>query len=147
MDQYFINDDTLILIPLEKNITKIFETNNSFIIKKNIMDIVDESCQYFGSSYRGRYIGSKSLLKMDYKLPIIVEEMKEIIIFPTCSPRQDDCCWINLQNVENYEKHNQHTIVYFKNKVSSDLDISYGSFENQIFRSTMLLMTLKRRKK
>lgn len=147
MDQYFINEETLMLISLGKEKTKVFELNNSFIIKHNIMKIVDESCKYFGSNYKGRYIGSKALLKMDYKLPIIIEEFKELVIFPTCSPKQEDCCWIALQNIENYTKKNKKTLVQFKNKTTMEFDISYSSFENQVFRATMLLMTLKKRKK
>lgn len=147
MTEYFINEDTLLIIPQGETRTKIFELDDNYIIKKNSMEVIDESCQYFGSNYKGRYMGSKSLLKMEYKLPIIIEECKEIVIFPTCSPRQQNCCWVCLQNIENYRKNNKKTLVEFKNGIIIELDISYGSFENQVFRATMLLMTLKKRKK
>lgn len=147
MDEYFINEDTLLILPMGETRTKIFELDDNYIIKKNSMEVIDESCQYFGSNYQGRYIGSKNLLKMEYKLPIIIEECKEIVIFPTCSPRQPNCCWVCLQNIENYRKNNKKTLVEFKNGIILELNISYSSFENQVFRATMLLMTLKKRKK
>ena len=37
---------------------------------------MDDSCKYFGSSYQGRYEGTKNLIGMNYKLPIIIEESR-----------------------------------------------------------------------
>lgn len=146
LEEYYINEDTLYLVPLGKNKTKIYDINGTCIIKKTTFNIVDESCQYYGSSYGGRYIGAKKLLGMDYKLPIIMDEVNEIIIFPTCSPRLSNCCWICLNNIENYEKNKKNSIIKFTNGMTCDLNISINSLENQIMRATMLLMKLKKRK-
>ena len=145
-DEYFINEDTLLLVPITKNKTKVYDINGTYIIKKNIFEIVEISCQYHGSSYIGRYIGAKNLLDMDYKLPIIIDEVKEIIIFPTCSPKSENCCWICVNNVDNYEKIKKNSKIKFINGVTYEFNISINSLENQIMRATMLLMRLKRRK-
>ena len=148
MEEYFINNDTLMLKPISEAETLVIEYDKRFLVEKNIMDIVKESCCYFGSSYEGRYQGSKNLLKMSYKLPIIIEDSHELVIFPTCSSRQENCCWISLNNIEDYKKINGKTIIQFKDDCCKEsVDISYSSFENQIFRSTMLLTKLKKRKK
>ena len=94
IDEYFINEDTLLLIPKDKKTTKIFDINGEYLIKKNIFALVDESCQYYGSSYNGRYVSAKKTLDMDYKLPIIIDEVKEVVLFPTCSPKLNKCMWI-----------------------------------------------------
>lgn len=143
---YYINSDTLLLFPISEGKTKVYELNDTFIINRNTMDILEESCVYFGSSYEGRMSGAKKLLNMKYKLPFILEDTQELVLFPTCSPRLDNCIWLVLKNIENYKRNYKKTTVFFKNNNKIDLDISYGSFENQIFRATMLLMKLKRNK-
>lgn len=146
IEEYFISEDTLMLLPLNKNETKILDISGEYIIKKNIFEVVDESCQYYGSTYNGRYISAKKTLDMDYKLPIIIDEVKEVVLFPTCSPKLENCIWICVNNVENYIKNNKVSVIKFTNGVSSELNISINTLENQILRATMLLMKLKKRK-
>lgn len=83
---------------------------------------------------------------MDYKLPIIMDEVKEVVMFPTCSPKSDDCCWICVNNIENYEKYKKNSIIKFINGMTYEVNVSFNSLENQIMRATMLLMKLKKRK-
>lgn len=146
LEEYFINEDTLALVPINKNKTKVYDINGIYTIKKTPFEIVDESCQYYGSSYQGRYIGAKKLLEMDYKLPIIIDEVKEVIMFPTSSPKIENCHWICVNNIENYEKNRKNSIIKFTNKMTCEIVISLKSLENQIMRATMLLMKLKKRK-
>lgn len=146
IEEYFISEDTLMLLPLSKNETKILDISGEYIIEKNIFEVVDESCQYYGSTYNGRYISAKKTLDMDYKLPIIIDEVKEVVLFPTCSPKLENCIWICVNNVENYIKNNKASVIKFTNGISSELNISINTLENQILRATMLLMKLKKRK-
>ncbi len=146
IDEYYINEDTLLLVPVSKEKTKIYDINGTFYIKKNCFELVDESCQYYGSSYGGRYLGAKKMLDMEYKLPIIADEVKEVIMVPTCSPRQQSCIWMCLNNIENYIKFKNISKVKFTNGLNYDLTISYPSLENQILRGTLLLTRLKNRK-
>lgn len=146
VEEYYVTEDTLLLVPINKNKTKIYDINGTFTIKKNIFKLVDESCQYYGSSYGGRYVASKRILEMDYKLPIIMDEVKDVVVFPTCSPRSEKCIWICVNNIECYEKNKKYSKVVFTNKYSHELSVSYNSLENQIMRATLLMMKLKKRK-
>ena len=146
VEEYFINEDTLLLIPKDKRTTKIFDINGEYVIKKNIFDLVEESCQYYGSSYNGRYVSAKKTLDMDYKLPIIIDEVKEVVLFPTCSPKLSKCMWICVNNVENYSKNKKNSTIKFINGKSYEVDITLNVLENQIMRATLLLMKLKKRK-
>lgn len=146
IEEYFINEDTLILVPINKNKTKIYDINGIYTIKKTPFEIIDESCQYYGSSYQGRYIGAKKLLEMDYKLPIIIDEVKEVVMFPTSSPKIENCHWICVNNIENYKKNRKNSVIKFTNNIICEISISLNSLENQIMRATMLLMKLKKRK-
>lgn len=146
MDTYEINNSTLAIIPISKNCSKVIEKENNYIINNSTTEIIDHSCKFFGSSYTGRCEGTKSLVGFNYKSPIIIEESREIIFFPTSSPRFDNCSWISLNNIDKYIKKEDISSIYFKNGINIDFKISYSSLENQILRATMLESKLRQRK-
>jgi len=141
---YEINKETLALIPISDKLTKVIEYEQSFLIANSINKIIDTSCKAFGSSYLGRSEGTKSLLGVNYKAPIIISEAKNIIFFPTSSPRGDKCCWISLNNIKNYKKLDKSTIINFINNKELQLDISSFVIENQIYKATMLESKLRK---
>lgn len=146
MDHYEINSRTIAIIPIHGNKSKVIEEEEIYTVEKNTTDIINHSCKYFGSSFLGRKEGTKALMGVSYKAPIIVEETKNIIFFPTSSPRFDNCTWISLRHVNNYLKNHGNSLVSFKNGESLELDISYGSLENQVLRATRLESILRHRK-
>lgn len=147
MDFYEINSKTLAIVPISKNISKIIEEENVFLINKNATEIVDHSCRYFGSSYLGRHEGTKSMIGINYKTPILIEETRNIIFFPTCSVRLDNCHWIALDKIKDYQRCSKVSKVVFKNDFELVLDISIGILENQILRSTLLESIVRKRRK
>lgn len=146
MQDYEINTNTLALIN-EKERTKVYETDNSFYVDKSANKIMEDSCEYFGSSLSGRQKGTFNLIGVSHKSPIIVEETKEIIFFPTVSPRQKNCNWISLNNIEKYYNDKGKVVIIFKNKQKIELSTSYGIVDNQILRATRLESVLRGRKK
>lgn len=146
VENYEINSSTLAIIPISKEISKVIEEDNVITVNKNTTDIIDDSCKYFGSSYLGRHEGTKNLIGINYKSPIVIEESKEIIFFPTSSPRFDNCYWISLKKILKYKKETGKTIVVFKNGFELPINISTGSLENQILRSTLLESVLRNRR-
>ena len=143
---YEINNDTQLLLPIDDRKTKVIEQENEYIIDLNINKIMEHSCEYFGSSYEGRKEGTKKLLGITHKSPIIVEESRKIIFFPTTSPDNDECIWINLEKIENYYKlDKQLTAIKFKNGDILEVNISFGSLSNQILRASRLKYILEER--
>lgn len=145
LELYEINDKTLAIIPVENNISKVLEEDTIYFVNKKTTDIIDHSCKYFGSSYAGRFEGTKHILGFNYKAPIIIEETKNMIFFPTSSPRFDNCMWISLKHIKKYDKYNNKSIVSFKGGKTLTLNMSYNSLENQIFRATRLESVLNDR--
>lgn len=143
---YEINSDTLVVMPINKNSTKVIEQEDEYYIKNNTLSILEHSCEYFGSSYEGRKEGTRKLLGISHKSPIIVEESRQIIFFPTESPDNVNCSWINLGLIDRYYKSgNKKSSIQFKNGEIIDLDISIGSLTNQIMRATRLKYLLEDR--
>lgn len=143
---YEININTYALISLNGKSTKIIEDDSEFVIEKDTMEILDNSCRFYGSSYYGRLAGSNSILKNVYKTPIIIEESHSIIFFPISSPRYHHTTWIALKPINEYKKCGKYTEIIFKNNKKLLIEISYQSFENQILRATYLEMISKKRK-
>lgn len=144
---YEINRDTQVLLPLE-NETKIIETENEYIINNTVFNVIEHSCEYFGSTYEGRKIGTKNLLGITHKSPIIIEESNKIIFFPTTSPERNDCIWLNLSQIDSYKKvNNDSSLITFQNGDTLEINISIGSLTNQILRATRLKYVLEERTK
>lgn len=145
MISYEINCDTLALIPISENETKIIEKEREFIVNVPVFKIIENSCEYFGSSYLGRHEGTKKLIGITHKAPIIIEETNKLIYFPTSSPRLFNCSWIGLNHIKNYQSNNGKTVLSFNNDEKISLDISFGSFDNQVLRATKLESVLRKR--
>ncbi len=143
---YEINNDTQLLLPITDQKTKVIEQDNEYVIDLNINKIMEHSCEYFGSSYEGRKEGTRKLLGITHKPPIIVEESNKIIFFPTASPENVECCWINLESIEKYYRINSSkSAILFKNGDIIEFNVSYGSLTNQILRATRLKYILQER--
>lgn len=138
MKNYEITSKTLALIPVNKDKTKVIEKNKVLYYDINVMKIIDDSCNSFGSSYKGRYEGTKNLIGVSYKAPIIIEESNNIIYFPTTSPSHKNCCWISLKNIKNYKKNNNNISILFDNNYSLEINISLSSFNNQYLNAMRL---------
>ena len=138
MKEYEINKETRAIIAINDEISKVYEINKVFYVYLPTIKIIDDSCKYFGSSYSGRVEGTKNLLNISYKAPIIIEERSKIIFFPTSSPRINTCSWISLNNIQSYYKEGDFTIIKFLCGIKIKIKLSYGIIDNQVLRATRL---------
>lgn len=143
--KYEINDDTVALIPIDSSNTRVIELEKEYIIPQSAFNIMEENCEYYGSTYEGRVKSAKKILNFAYKIPIIVEETERIIFFPTKSTSDNTCCWVNFNFVTTREKLGKHINVRFKNGLEYEFDVSKLSFENQLMRANMLNSMLTKR--
>ncbi len=147
LENYEITNRTLAVIGQDKTTSKVIDGDLEYYIKKNIKNIIDDSCKYYGSSYIGRIEGTKKIIGQNSKPPIIVEESNELIIFPITSPRKDDCIWINLLQLKNITPNAKNAKLIFNNDKVLELEISYYSLKKQLMKATLLQTILNKRKK
>ena len=148
LNDYQINVDTFVIIPIGKNKSKVYEKGEILIVNKSSFKIIEDSCLYFGSSYDGRRFATKNLIGIDMKIPIIVEESRNIIFFPTSSCIRDNSIWISYQNLLKYSKFNDLvTTLYFKNSKGIKVGCKYNLIDNQVIRCIKLEKILLDRKK
>lgn len=145
LDEYLITPATLAIISLGEDKSIVYEQDNEYTVEKTTMHIINESCKYYGSSYLGRFEGTKKLVGYNYKSPIVVEESNTQIFFPTASPRIRECSWISLNKIKSYEDLKLCTLIKFKNDKEIKLNISYFTLEAQILRANKLWCEVKKR--
>lgn len=144
---YEINSETLLILPLGKNKSKIYEVDSEFIVNMQPLTIIKNSCLYFGCSYEGRKEGTKSLIGVDMKVPIIIEDSKNIIFFPTSSCINKNSIWISYQNLLKFSKINEFsTVLYFQENKKIEIDVKYNLIDNQVIRCIKLDSLLDKRK-
>ena len=81
MFNYEINSDTLVILPYGLNKSKIIEKTRELIVDIEPMEIIKYNCEFYGSTYEGRHDGTKSIMNITHKSPIIIEESRVIICF------------------------------------------------------------------
>ncbi len=143
LDSYEINASTLMLIPYREKYTKVVEMNQVYFVNKKVQKVIEDSCKFFGVSYESRRQATKNLVNISVKAPIIVEESKEIIFFPTMSPREEDCAWISYTNLKSYLEMDKKCLLVFKGDKEETIDISYYIIDNQVTRAMKLEKAFK----
>ena len=145
--QYEINKGTLAIIPNERESSLVYEDESRYIIDQRPFEIMEESCKYFGSTYQGIKESARDILGAEYKVPIIVEDTDNLIVFPTTSPMAEDCVWISLKRVKKFEKIDaNNTRIIFDNEKEIIVPCSYRTIENQISRASRLDLIMRNRK-
>lgn len=144
---YEISKGTLAVVPNECNGSLIYEDKDRYIVKQTPYQVMESSCLYFGSSYKGRKEGAKNILGAEYKVPIIVDDSDNIIVFPTTSPLSQECAWISLSHIKSYERvDSNNTKIIFDNGKELIIPCSYRSLENQVSRASRLDYVIRLRK-
>lgn len=145
MDSYEINKNTVALIPKE-NKTIVYEVDNSFVVNKSPLKIVEESCEYFGSSLEGRQTGTSALVGFTHKVSVIIEESFDLIFFPTLSPKNRECSWLAYSHIFKPDKFKDKTIIELKNGKKILVDVSTAIIDSQLYRCSRLKDVLQMRK-
>jgi len=144
---YEISKGTLAVVPNEFEKSIVYEDEEKYFVDQSPFQIMEESCKYFGSTYEGRKIGAKEILGAEYKVPIVVEDSNNLIVFPTTSPSSNGCVWISLKRVKKIEKiTSNQTRVIFDNNIEIVVDCSFRTLENQLSRASRLDLILRNHK-
>src|SRR5690606_6549318 len=147
MEEYEINPYTMMIKPYiedDKVYSEIFELDDKFLVPEKPLDIVKRGCEYFGSSFNGRRDGTKTLIMVTHKAPIIIDPYTSIYFIPTTSPTRPECIWLSHDHIASHQKgRNNNTIVQFRNYQCFEIPISFSSFENQLSRTAQLRISFQ----
>lgn len=138
MFRYEINNDTLAILPFSEGKTRVIERNEEYIVDDTPYEVMEHSCEYFGSSLDGRMHGSKSILGSVYKAPVIVEETQKLIFFPTEAVTSEKVGWISYKSIRNVEQFGRKSKILFDNDETLVINCPLFSIKNQMFRCNIL---------
>lgn len=143
---YRINKDTKAIKTNESGYfsAKIMENNKIIFSVHHPMGILDFNCLKHGASLDGRNESVKEFLQSNSKLPVPVVPMKGIFMFPTTSAKNDDCVWISYYQVKRFEKRNEMTYIYFRDKTGMYVNISCNQFDLQMKKTGQVIAELLR---
>ena len=145
--KYEISKGTFAIVPNNDSNSLVYEDEERFLIEETPYEIMESSCKYFGSTYEGRKNGAREILGAEYKVPIIIEDSNNLIVFPTTSPYSEDCMWISLNRIKKYYKIDAyHTKIIFDNNIEIVVPCSFRTIENQISRASRLDLILRKRR-
>jgi len=145
VDEYEITSSTLMLEYYDENKTKVYEIDREFIVNVSLFEIISNSCDFYGSTFEGRIEASKKILSTNIKVPIVVEDLKKIIFFPTRATYRQGSRWISFNNIDKIEhvgRSNTLTRLCFCNGKMYDVEISYEIIHRQLYNCLTLEKTL-----
>ncbi|MWA70405.1 competence protein [Listeria monocytogenes] len=141
---YEVKPHTMIIFPKKSGsivYSEIYEVDSHHTSKFTPFELIKTSCNFFGSSYEGRKEGTKHLIGVTHKPPIIIDPVTSTYVFPTVAPSSTECIWIFPQHIKDYHAIGfNHTLITFSNMETFEIDMSLASFNNQIARTSMLHM-------
>jgi competence protein ComK len=149
IEEYEVNPFTMFVKPIaygSKIYSEIFEVEDEFLSPFKPLDIIKNSCEYYGSDYEGRRNGTKQLVGYAHKIPIAIDPTNRIFFFPTTSPSRQECIWISHEHVKDYDRINpQETLIHFNNNQSFTFPISGSTIISQLERTAYLRTKLMQR--
>jgi Genetic competence transcription factor len=141
-EKCIVNGETMAILPFRKEhhlYAKILETSGERIVPIRPVYVIDQSCRYYGSSFKGRVEGSKGLLGITKKLPIVIDPANSLYFFPTHSPARHQCAWFSHSHISRFMKTDSNcTEVIFRNGQKIVADISPSSFSHQFYKTAHL---------
>ncbi len=100
---YIINEKTILLKgeydPFGKLCTRVFEDDQTFLVDKAPVGLINHTLLLQGDDFRGALESSRFLLGEMKMYPIKVNETLDIWLFPTRSYKKDNCVWFALSHV------------------------------------------------
>lgn len=149
IEEYEVNPFTMFIKPIaygSKIYSEIFEVEDEFLSPFKPLDIIRNSCEYYGSDYNGRRHGTKQLVGYAHKIPIAIDPTNRIFFFPTTSPNSQECIWISHEHVKDYNRVSpQETQILFNNNQTYKFPISCSSIISQLERTAYLRTKLMQR--
>lgn len=149
IEEYEVNPFTMFVKPIaygSKIYSEIFEVEDEFLSPFKPLDIIKNSCEYYGSDYEGRRNGTKQLVGYAHKIPIAIDPTNRIFFFPTTSPSRQECIWISHEHVKDYARISpQETLIHFNNNQSFTFPISCSTIISQLERTAYLRTKLMQR--
>lgn len=89
------------------------ENGQRTILEEAVLTILERLCLRHGSSWEGRRTAAACYLEITQKVPILLSEIHQDLLFPTRALRDPSCVWINYRAVDTVCKAGKETLIRF----------------------------------
>lgn len=142
MLNYKITKNTVAILK-QKRQTKIFDVNNSQVFNIGIKSLLEKNCNYYDTSLNLIKKRVKSILNIQYKVPIIIGDN---ILIQLNSLKCEDAIFLMLDKIIDYQYYNNILHIYCVNNNVFKLKISLNQFEKILVKAIKLNNILKYQK-
>jgi competence transcription factor ComK len=113
--------------------TTIYGLRNS-TYKGKPLDFLESWTNTLGGGIMGSQSAFKRKLLIKQKIPVLVDPFRQIYFFPTLSPVNLDCIWVNASEIKSIKTKGLNTEVIFKDESSLILSNGRRSIKKQWMR-------------
>lgn len=150
LEKYELSPLTMMVLPHYDDFGHLFsrvvEENEEIIVKMEPIQVIERTCEFFGSNLIGRQKATTAMTGFTYKQPIAIEPLNYMYLFPTESPRLPSCIWLSHRHIKEIERINEEkSAVLFSNGESHTLRVKHQSLENQLYRTAQLRCVMEER--
>lgn len=124
-----------------KQCSMVYETKRILFVDQSPLEILEYSIRCIGFDLKGALKTAKYLLGKTSKIPVVVNPLNEIVVFPTHSPAHPDNIWFNPNHIRRTTKSFQEnkTNVNFSNSRTLTVPNRLSSFNTQIQSAEQLI--------
>ncbi|MDQ0351722.1 competence protein ComK [Alkalibacillus filiformis] len=114
----------------------VVDTDDEFYSYLTPKQLMDDICNYYACSLKGRLDGTRKAFGVSRKAPIVVEASSGMFFMPTTSPHSNECAWIAHSYVLKLERlAPKMTRIYFHGGKTLTVNYSQTSLTNQLNRT------------
>ncbi|WP_167562117.1 competence protein ComK [Rossellomorea vietnamensis] len=106
---------------------------------KSSMEILDESCMAYRSTYDGRIKAVRHAFDYLRKTPLMICPQQYIYAIPTKAPTDYDCIWLFCQHIESTSTKEGKTYVHFTNGEELEINCSESVITKQRERAAITM--------
>lgn len=106
----------------ERSYLMVQENGQQTVLQEPLLVILQRLCLRHGSTCEGRREAAACNLDIHQKVPILLSEVYQDILFPTRALRNPECIWINYRAVDEIRRKEKGCIVQFHDE--SELFVS-----------------------
>lgn len=116
-------------------------------VEENPLNVLNESCEYYGSSFDGRLKAAQQILEGKKNLPIMVSITLEYCMIPLASPMKKDTAWVSYRHIERIIPKGPNSIIIFSNHIKLEVNITKDVLEDRMNKAARLISTYHFRQK
>jgi len=108
------------------------------------LNILKESCLYYGASLQGRQCAASAVLGTNRMLPAAINPRSGIYMFPTSSGKSQQCIWLSYYLIDSFKTSGQYVHICFYDGSMLEVQASRRIIDNQYKKTSQVIANLNR---